>query len=57
MCQRRRDGPSRFPLNGEAVALVGNQVGKHPTFVFGYKGAPITQVSTKACTVANLGTH
>ena len=36
------------PLNGEAMALVGKQVGKHPTCVFGYKGVPITQVSTKA---------
>ena len=36
------------PLNGEAMALVGKQVGKHPTYVFGYKGLPVAQVSTKA---------
>src|SRR5439155_18020321 len=36
------------PLNGEAMALVGKQVGKHPTCVFGYKGLPVTQVSTEA---------
>src|SRR6266478_2197565 len=30
------------PLNGEAMALVGKQVGKHPTYVFGYNGVPIT---------------
>jgi len=32
------------PLNGEAMALLRKQVGKHPTYVFSYKGAPITQV-------------
>jgi len=36
------------PLNGEAMALLRQQAGKHPTYVFSYKGAPITQVSTKA---------
>ena len=36
------------PLNTEAVALIGKQVGKHQSHVFSYKGTPITQVSTKA---------
>jgi integrase len=27
------------PLNGEAMALLRKQVGKHPTYVFSYKGA------------------
>ena len=36
------------PLNAEAVALIGKQVGKHLTHVFSFRGRPITQVSTKA---------
>jgi integrase len=36
------------PLNGEAVALVRERVGRHPTYVFSYNGKPIKQVSTKA---------
>ena len=34
------------------MALLRKQVGKHPTYVFSYKGALITQVSTKACYAA-----
>jgi integrase len=36
------------PLNGEAMALVQKQVGKHVTHVFSFRGKPIRQVSTKA---------
>lgn len=36
------------PLNAEAVALIGKQVGKHQTYVFCFRGQAITQVSTKA---------
>jgi integrase len=36
------------PLNAEAASLISKQVGKHATHVFSYRGAPITQVSTKA---------
>jgi integrase len=36
------------PLNGEAMALVRKQVGKHPTNVFSFRGKPIKQLSTKA---------
>jgi integrase len=36
------------PLNGEAVALISKQVGKHLTHVFSFRGTPIVQVSTKA---------
>ena len=36
------------PLNADAVSLVRKQIGKHLTFVFSYRGKPITQVSTKA---------
>lgn len=30
------------------MALVRKQVGKHPTYVFSFRGKPIRQVSTKA---------
>jgi integrase len=36
------------PLNAEAVLLLRKLAGKHPTHVFSYKGARITQVSIKA---------
>lgn len=36
------------PLNAEAVLILGQQAGKHPTHVFSYAGKPIRQVSTKA---------
>jgi len=36
------------PLNGEAMALVRKHVGKHPTYVFSFRGQPIKQLSTKA---------
>ena len=36
------------PLNAEAVAVIGKQVGKHPAHVFSFNGKPIVQVSTKA---------
>ncbi len=36
------------PLNGEAMALVRKQVGKHSTCVFSFRGQPIKQLSTKA---------
>jgi integrase len=36
------------PLNAEAIALVSKQVGKHPVYVFSYRGRVVRQVSTKA---------
>ncbi len=36
------------PLNRDAVVVIREQIGKHPTHVFSFKGRPITQVSTKA---------
>ena len=36
------------PLNAEAVVIIRQQTGKHPTHVFSYLGKPIRQVSTKA---------
>jgi integrase len=35
-------------LNETAVAVLGRQRGKHPQFVFSYRGRPIGQVNTKA---------
>ena len=36
------------PLNAEAVLLIREQIGKHETYVFTYRGNKITQVNTKA---------
>jgi len=36
------------PLNSEAVSIIRQQDGKHPTHVFSYSGEPIRQVNTKA---------
>lgn len=37
-----------MPLNGEAVAILQKQVGKHRDFVFAFRGRPVEQVSTAA---------
>lgn len=36
------------PFSAEAFAVLQEQVGKHPEYVFSYKGKRITQVNTKA---------
>ncbi len=36
------------PLNAEAMVVLREQEGKHPTRVFTYKGEPVKQVNTKA---------
>jgi integrase len=36
------------PLNAEAVVLIRKQLGKHPVYVFSWRGQKITQVNTKA---------
>ena len=36
------------PLNAEAVLVIREQIGKHETYVFTYRGNKITQVNTKA---------
>jgi integrase len=36
------------PLNADAVALIRQQLGKHPTHVFSYQGQPLKQLNTKA---------
>lgn len=40
------------PLNAEAVVIVRKQLGKHPVYVFAYRGSRITQVNTKAWRLA-----
>lgn len=37
-----------IPLNAEAMQVLQEQLGRHPEFVFTYRGKPITQVNTKA---------
>lgn len=36
------------PLSKSAVIVIREQMGKHQTYVFSYKGNPVTQVNTKA---------
>jgi integrase len=36
------------PLNAEAVVIIRQHLGTHPTHVFSFRGKPMTQVSTKA---------
>lgn len=36
------------PLNGAAMDVLRRKVGEHPTYVFTFRGKPVTQVSTKA---------
>jgi integrase len=36
------------PLNGEAMAIVQKQLGKHSAYVFSFRGKPVVQLSTKA---------
>jgi integrase len=37
-----------IPLNAEAILVLRRQVGKHPRFVFTYRGKPVRNVNTKA---------
>ena len=36
------------PLNDDAMRIISLQIGKHPTVVFTYKGAPVAEVTTAA---------
>lgn len=36
------------PLNEAAMEVIKRKVGEHPTYVFTFRGKPVTQVSTKA---------
>ncbi len=40
------------PLNRDAMLVLRQQLGKHPCYVFTYRGKRITQVNTKAWTAA-----
>lgn len=36
------------PLNEAAMEVINRKIGMHPTYVFTFRGKPVTQVSTKA---------
>lgn len=40
--------PHAVPLNDVALSVLVAQMGKHPTYVFTFRGKPVTNVSTKA---------
>jgi integrase len=44
--------PHSVPLNEMALSVLRKQIGKHPQRVFTFRGAPISQVNTKAWTSA-----
>lgn len=44
----KNGSPHAVPLNEIALAVLQKQIGKHATHVFTYRGAPVTNVSTKA---------
>jgi integrase len=46
--QSKNRKPLSVPLNGEALAVLRRQVGKHPTRVFTYAGKPILNANTRA---------
>jgi integrase len=46
MSKNRR--PISVPLNQDAIEVLLKQVGKHPQWVFTYKGKPITNANTRA---------
>lgn len=47
------------PLNGEAIAVLQKQLGKHPDYVFTFRGAPVSATTTKAwyAAVKRAGVH
>lgn len=46
--QAKAGKPIHVTLNATALDMLTKQVGKHPKWVFTYKGQPVTQVTTKA---------
>ena len=40
------------PLSAAAVVVLRDQIGKHPTYVFSFRGKPVHQVNTKAWRLA-----
>lgn len=40
------------PLSAAAVEVLRDQIGKHPTYVFSFRGKPVRQVNTKAWRLA-----
>ena len=46
--QAKARKPIAVPLSNTAVVVVREQMGKHRSFVFTYRGKPVCQVNTKA---------
>jgi integrase len=46
--KHKNGGPHSVPLNEMALSVLRNQIGKHPTRVFTFKGEPVANVYTKA---------
>jgi integrase len=46
--QAKAGKPIHVTLNATAIDMLTKQVGKHPKWVFTYKGKPVSQVTTKA---------
>jgi integrase len=46
--QAKAGKPIHVTLNATAIAVLTKQIGKHATWVFTYKGKPVTEVNTKA---------
>ena len=44
--------PHSVPLNEMALSVLRRQIGKHPSWVFTFRGEPVQQVNTKAWTAA-----
>ena len=40
------------PLSAAAVVVLRDQIGKHPTYVFSFRGKPVRQANTKAWRLA-----
>lgn len=46
--QTKNKAALAVPLNGDALAVLQQQQGQHPQYVFTYRGEPVWQVGTKA---------
>ncbi len=50
--QHKNGHPHSVPLNEMALTAIRKQLGKHPLYVFTYKGKPVANVNTKAWNAA-----
>lgn len=46
--QAKARKPIAVPLNAEVMAVLRNQLGQHPKYVFTYQGTSVWQVNTKS---------